>query len=90
MHITRRDLLASGASALALSALPPRARAATAADAQAEALLAQMAEAMLVDAPETASGLGIDTGARAPLKARLGDKSPAGQARIAAHVRDRV
>lgn len=98
MTTTRRDLLAAGASALALSALPARAlaatgaatRPATEADARAEALLAQMAEAMLADAPETASGLGIDTGARAPLKARLGDKSPAGQARIAAHVRDRL
>ncbi len=98
MTTTRRDLLAAGASALALSALPARALAATRAatgpateaDARAEALLAQMAEAMLADAPETASGLGIDTGARAPLKARLGDKSPAGQARIAAHVRDRL
>lgn len=98
MTTTRRDLLAAGASALALSALPARALsatgaatgAATQADARAEALLAQMAEAMLADAPETASGLGIDTGARAPLKARLGDKSPAGQARIAAHARDRL
>lgn len=98
MTTTRRDLLAAGASALALSALPARALAATGAatgpangaDARAEALLAQMAEAMLADAPETASGLGIDIGARAPLKARLGDKSPAGQARIAAHVRDRL
>ncbi|WP_394438914.1 DUF885 domain-containing protein [Sphingobium naphthae] len=94
MTTTRRDLLAAGASALALSALPARALAATGtangADARAEALLAQMAEAMLADAPETASGLGIDTGARAPLKARLGDKSPAGQVRITAHVRDRL
>ena len=98
MTTPRRDLLAAGASALALSALPARALAATGAatgpangaDARAEALLAQMAEAMLADAPETASGLGIDIGARAPLKARLGDKSPAGQARIAAHVRDRL
>jgi uncharacterized protein (DUF885 family) len=49
-----------------------------------------MAEAMLADAPETASGLGLDTGARAALKHRLGDKSPAGQAAIAAHVRDRL
>ena len=98
MTTTRRDPLAAGASALALSAMPARALAATGAatgpangaDARAEALLAQMAEAMLADAPETASGLGIDIGARAPLKARLGDKSPAGQARIAAHVRDRL
>ena len=91
MTTSRRDFLVAGSSALALSALPARALAqATTADARAEALLADMAEAMLADAPETASGLGLDTGARAPLKARLGDKSPAGQARIAAHVKDRL
>ncbi|TKV41193.1 twin-arginine translocation pathway signal [Sphingobium sp. MP9-4] len=91
MTTSRRDFLVAGSSALALSALPGRTLAqATTADARAEALLAGMAEAMLADAPETASGLGLDTGARAPLKARLGDKSPAGQARIAAHVKDRL
>ena len=91
MTTSRRDFLVAGSSALALSALPARTLAqATTADARAEALLAGMAEAMLADAPETASGLGLDTGARAPLKARLGDKSPAGQARIAAHLKDRL
>ncbi|CAM5505354.1 DUF885 domain-containing protein [Sphingobium scionense] len=91
MTTSRRDFLVAGSSALALSALPARTLAqATTADARAEALLAGMAEAMLADAPETASGLGLDTGARAPLKARLGDKSPAGQSRIAAHVKDRL
>ncbi len=90
MNTTRRELLAAGASAFALSVLPARALAATPPDARAEAMLADMAQAMLMDAPETASGLGIDTGARAALKSRLGDKSPAGQARIAAHVRDRL
>jgi uncharacterized protein (DUF885 family) len=88
MHLSRRDALTAGASAFALCALP--ARAAETADARAEATLGQMAEAMLVDAPETASGLGLDTGPRAPLKHRLGDKSPAGQAGIAAHVKDRL
>lgn len=89
---TRRDLLSAGASALALTALPPGLAAAApgTADADARALLATMAEAMLVDAPETAGGLGLDTGARAALRGRLGDKSAAGQARIAAHVRDRL
>lgn len=89
---TRRDLLAAGASALALTALPPGLAAAATgtADTDARALLAAMAEAMLVDAPETAGGLGLDTGARAALRSRLGDKSAAGQARIAAHVRDRL
>ena len=90
MNTTRRELLAAGASAFALSVLPARALAAATPDARAEAMLADMAQAMLMDAPETASGLGIDTGARAALKSRLGDKSPAGQARVAAHVRDRL
>ncbi|WP_311269068.1 DUF885 family protein [Sphingobium sp. WCS2017Hpa-17] len=88
MLTTRRALLAAGASAVTLGALP--ARAATGADAAAQALLADMAEAMLADAPETASGLGLDTGARAALKSRLGNKTPAGQAQIAAHVQDRL
>jgi uncharacterized protein (DUF885 family) len=91
MTTSRRDFLVAGSSAIALSALPARALAATdTADARAEAILSDMAEAMLADAPETASGLGIDTGARAALKSRLGDKTPAGQAQIAAHVKDRL
>lgn len=88
MFTNRRDFLIAGSSTLALAAMP--ARAAQSADAAAQATLADMAEAMLADAPETASGLGVDTGARAALKSRLGDKSPAGQARIAAHVKDRL
>lgn len=88
MTTSRRDFLVAGSSALALTALP--ARAATGADAAAQALLADMAEAMLADAPESASGLGIDTGPRAALKSRLGNKTPAGQAQIAAHVQDRL
>ena len=92
MTTSRRDFLAAGSSALALSALPAGAIAAATGtpDARAETALAAMAEAMLADAPETASGLGIDTGARLALKSRLGDKSPAGQARIATHVQDRL
>ncbi|WP_420145776.1 DUF885 family protein, partial [Sphingobium sp.] len=91
MLTTRRALLAAGASAVTLSAMPGRAIADTAGpDAAAQALLADMAEAMLADAPETASGLGIDTGERAALKSRLGNKTPAGQAQIAAHVKDRL
>ncbi|MCI4588585.1 DUF885 family protein [Sphingobium sp. BYY-5] len=91
MTTSRRDFLVAGSSAFALSALPVRAFAATGTpDARAEAVLADMAEAMLADAPETASGLGIDTGVRAALKSRLGDKSLAGQAQIAAHVQERL
>ncbi len=78
MRTNRREFLAAGASAFGLAALP--ARAATGPDAAAQALLADMAEAMLADAPETASGLGLDTGARLALKSRLGNKTR-GQAR---------
>ena len=92
MTATRRDFLVAGSSAFALTALPACAADALASgpDARAEATLSAMAEAMLVDAPESASGLGIDTGPRAALKHRLGNKSPAGQAQIAAHVTDRL
>ncbi|OAN55513.1 DUF885 domain-containing protein [Sphingobium sp. TCM1] len=95
MTTSRRDFLVAGSSALALAALPVRAfaqaaRATDTPDARAQGILADMAEAMLADAPETAGGLGLDTGARAALRSRLGDKSVAGQARIAAHVRDRL
>ena len=88
MTATRRDFLVAGSSAFALTALPACAADALASgpDARAEATLSAMAEAMLVDAPESASGLGIDTGPRAALKHRLGNKSPAGQAQIAARV----
>lgn len=91
MKTTRRGFLAAGSSAIGLATLPARAVAKRISpDGRAETLLADMAEAILTDAPESASGLGIDTGARAALKSRLGDKSMAGQARIAAHVQDRI
>ena len=37
--------------------------------------------------PETATSLGVDKDARAQLKHQLADRSPSGQARIAAHLR---
>ena len=48
-----------------------------------ETLLSEVAEEMLADYPENATGLGIDTGARASLKAKLTDRSAAGQQAIA-------
>ncbi len=89
MTLTRRDMLAAGSSAAALVALPARA-ATQGSDAKAEALLADMAEQMLADAPETASSLGIDKDARAALKQQLSNRSQAGQAQIAAHIRTRL
>ncbi len=55
-----------------------------------ENLLAEMAEELLADYPENATSLGIDTGQRAPLKARLTDRSVAGQAAIARRVGSRL
>lgn len=87
MQLTRRDLLAGGAGALAVSSLPTAALAQGAADARAGRLLDEMAERLLALKPEEATGLGIDKGARAALKSRLVDKSAAGQRRIADSLR---
>jgi uncharacterized protein (DUF885 family) len=86
--IDRRELLA-GAGALAVaSALP--AWAAAAPEDAVEAALAEVAEALLADYPENASSLGLDTGARAALRSRLSDRSPAGQQRLAERARARL
>ncbi len=53
-------------------------------DAQASALLDSIAENLLRLSPESATSLGIDTGARGVMRAQLGDRSAAGQQRIAA------
>src|SRR4030095_2014497 len=52
-------------------------------DADARALLDQLADDLLRLSPEGATSLGIDTGARASLRSQLGDRSAAGQQRIA-------
>ncbi|MEP7316388.1 MAG: DUF885 domain-containing protein [Sphingomicrobium sp.] len=56
-------------------------------EAQAAALLDSIAENLLWQSPETATSLGIDKGARAPLRSRLADRSMTGQARLAATLR---
>jgi uncharacterized protein (DUF885 family) len=53
-------------------------------EAQATALLDSIAENLLRLSPESATGLGIDTGARAALRSHLSDRSAAGQQRLAA------
>ena len=60
---SRRDFLIASGATLALSTLP--ADAAQTSDAKAEAALADMAEQMLADYPESATSLGIDKDARA-------------------------
>ncbi|WP_294319525.1 DUF885 family protein [uncultured Sphingomonas sp.] len=91
MELTRRDWIAGAAASTLATALPVRAQGSAApADKAAEATLTRIADAMLLDSPETASGLGIDTGARAALKSRLGDRSAAGQRLVADHLRTHV
>ncbi|MFM5953348.1 MAG: DUF885 domain-containing protein [Novosphingobium sp.] len=83
--LSRRDALtalgASGA-ALGLSACQPRLAAAPPTDAA--AWLDALAWQLLELSPEGATSLGIDKDAHAALRSRLGDRSAAGQRKIAA------
>jgi len=65
----------------------------TVGEANALATLDQVAEHFLKLFPESATSLGVDTGARAALRSQLGDRSADGQRRVADQVRqdlDRV
>ena len=84
----RRDFIVGTGAAIALSNLPARAWAD--ANADVDALLGEFAEELLVDYPENATGLGIDTGKRAHLKAKLADRSPEGQRAIAQRAAKRL
>jgi uncharacterized protein (DUF885 family) len=88
MTASRREFIVGTGAAIALSHLPGSARADG--DKDVAALLAQFAEELLVDYPESATGLGIDTGPRAALKSKLSDRSPAGQRAIAERVAKRL
>ena len=74
-----------------MAAVSHRRRAATAnprnAEADAAALLDQIGESYVRFAPEGATSLGIDTGARAALRSQLADRSAEGQQKIASQVR---
>jgi len=89
MTTNRRQFIAgTGAVIAALTNLSACGRRADAPDAA--ALLAEIAEDILADYPENATTLGIDKGARAGLKARLSDRSAAGQKAIAERVAARI
>ena len=88
MTTNRRDFIVGTGAALALANLPVRA--AGDADGAAEKLLAEFAEELLVDYPETASSLGIDKDKRYGLKSKLTDRSAAGQQAIAKRVENRL
>lgn len=92
MTASRRDFIVGTGAALALANLPVsvQANSQPGADQAAEALLAELAEELLVDYPESATGLGIDTGPRAALKAKLTDRSAEGQRKIAQRVAKRL
>ncbi len=90
MKVKRRDVLLGSGALAALGALPPlvtaaaRAAAPSAADAAAESLLADTAEELLTEYPESATTLGLDKDRRVGLKSRLTDRSPEGVSRAAA------
>jgi uncharacterized protein (DUF885 family) len=88
MTTSRREFLMGAGAAIALTHLPVRA--ADDPDAAARKLLDEVTEELLVDYPETATGLGIDSGKRAFLKSKLTDRSPAGQEAIARRVARRL
>ena len=89
LSFSRRQAIGALSAGVAAIALPAgRAFAqAPAGEAQATALLDSIGENLLALSPESATSLGIDTGARAVLRSRLADRSKAGQDRIAATLR---
>lgn len=89
MTTNRRDFIA-GSGALIATLAHLRAHAADGADSAVEKLLAEMAEELLADYPENATSLGIDADSRAHLKARLTDRSAAGQEAIFRRVTSRL
>jgi uncharacterized protein (DUF885 family) len=94
---SRRQALAALAATASMPLLSACARAVAAAQppvgvpilpvgptaAEATALLDSIAENLLRLSPESATSLGIDTGARAQLRSQLGDRSALGQQRVA-------
>ena len=88
--ITRREALAALASTAALPLLPacaseqaPTPSLSATTEAEALSLLDDIGNNLLRLVPETATSLGLDTGARAELRAQLMDRSAEGQQRIA-------
>ena len=90
MKLHRRDVLLGGGALAALAGMPRLVTAAAqlgapnAAESAAGAFLAETAEELLTEYPESASALGLDQDRRAGLKSRLMDRSPAGISRAAA------
>lgn len=78
--LNRRHVLAGAVASLAAANIA-RAEAGSPA-ARARALYDEIFESVLRTSPTTASGLGFDVGARAALKSKLDDRSPAGRMNV--------
>src|SRR4051812_40952951 len=89
MMITRRNLMCSSAAATAAAFLSP-AKAAAGTPGELNQLFDTLFLERLRDAPERATILGLDTGANADLKAKLGDGSAEGRARTKALTTDQL
>jgi len=89
--LSRREAIAALTSAAALPLMAAcgrdRRQVAATADSAARALLDQFADGLLELAPEAATSLGIDTGARAELRSKLADRSSEGKERLRGQVR---
>jgi uncharacterized protein (DUF885 family) len=85
---SRRALLSTGSAAAGLAATPALAKMTVKKTAPSpfRATIDGIAEEVLNFSPETATSLGVDTGARAGLRAKLSDGSEAGNAKFAAAV----
>jgi len=89
MSYNRREFVVASGAALTACHLSAPAEAAGE-NAAAAQLLSEVTEELLVDYPESATMLGIDSGTRAALKSKLADRSAAGQQAIAQRVAQRV
>ena len=82
--LTRREAVAALAATAALPLVSCRRAGPPATDADASKLLDSIGDNLLRLSPESATSLGVDTGARAALRSRLADRSVAGQQHLAA------
>src|ERR1043165_6934011 len=80
---TRRDFVIGSTAALAATRMSNAAAPASDAAPAAEKAPSEIAEELMVDYPENATGLGVDKTPRAALKSKLSDRSAAGQTKIA-------
>ncbi len=85
--MARREMLASLMAAAAATSASPALGIPQSNSTRLKGLIGQVANEILSLTPETATGIGLDTGARLALRAKLSDGSPAGEAKWAAQVR---